>query len=824
MQYWAFLYLLFFLSFSLWAAPRTDENAAWNVNYNRDGREPKYYYGQWEGHDYFPSPDDWRKHPVYQVITDRVADGDPTNNELEYGGYDLYRVDARHGGDFLGLAERLHYIKSLGYTAVWISPIFQNEFNSYHGYGQVDFTLLDKRFGTLADFRHMVNKAHALGMYIIVDIVVNHLSDRLFFEGHPHGNAPFRFHTGEYRLLSKRLGKPYTDFDVVNQYFSSGRYETVYGSDGYPRFDPGGGSFWLSDFHHNGDLRDYGDPWQNHLGKIYGTLDDLRTTHPRVREKITAMTKALISSTDIDGIRMDTPMQVALEFFKSWTPEIKAHAARLGKTNFLIFGEHYCSRQRAATMIGRGKTPPMFGEFGGTIDQRVAMDSGINYRMYFDFFMPTLKYQSGGTGRGFEQYAKDQRTYDLYHPESQTHRYRQLNFYNNHDQWRLAWGQDGQQRTDLGSAMIGLWPGIPLFYYGDEQGFASRGTALDGWSREGLSTSKAWYDVPAWGRQNPAVGDNFNMTHPSFLHVQKIMNLRRAYPALHAPDTIYPRWVQVNGSNGILAYTMAKDDPSQWALVVHNTWSQPLSAGGSLGDFYSGWEEGQKIVNLLNPDEVIKLERYGTIPFLRLHGYESKVFVLEEKKRQLPPVVTRVSIPHDQHLLVSPEVMEIQFSQPMAVESLWEGLRINQQPVDASALAYDPQSHTLIYAGDFDDGLHTLSLEETIVLSAAGQPLFGSFQTRFRIGMNPMNPILNTQKDYLYTPGLVQSWGEGEISLMHQAPEAEFLRISWDAVRWRPWQPYRSMTTHRLRRGDVSKVHVQYWSHGSAAYFSYEER
>ena len=76
-------------------------------------------------------------------------------------------------------------------------------------------------------------------------------------------------------------------------------------SNRYPRTDPGGGSFWFSDFHHNGDLGDYGDPWQNHNGKIYGVLDDLRTEHSRVQDKIIAMTKSLITTTDIDGIRMD---------------------------------------------------------------------------------------------------------------------------------------------------------------------------------------------------------------------------------------------------------------------------------------------------------------------------------------------------------------------------------------------------------------------------------------------------------------------------------------------------------------------------------------
>src|SRR5439155_23567706 len=76
----------------------TPENTAWNVNVNSDPN-PAGYYGAWSNHTYFPSPDDWRKVPIYQFITDRFNDGDPSNNEVAYPGYDLRDFGARHGGD-----------------------------------------------------------------------------------------------------------------------------------------------------------------------------------------------------------------------------------------------------------------------------------------------------------------------------------------------------------------------------------------------------------------------------------------------------------------------------------------------------------------------------------------------------------------------------------------------------------------------------------------------------------------------------------------------------------------------------------------------------
>jgi alpha-1,3-glucan synthase len=377
------------------AAPWTAQNSAWNVNLNPD-TNPANYYGAWSNHVYFPSPDDWRKVPIYQFITDRFNDGEPANNELAYPGYNLRDVGARHGGDFLGVRDKLEYIRALGYKGIWISPVFQNRTNSYHGYGQIDYTLLDERFGTLADFRAMVSQAHALGLYVIVDIVVNHLENLYYFEGHPSDGAPFRLHSGEYQLLPRNPAETYTDFPVNNTWYPTGQYCDVFGDDGYRRTDTGSGSFWDSDLHHNGDLNDYSDPWQDHLGKIYGALDDLRNTHPRVQDKIIAMTKSLIASCDIDGIRMDTPMQVPRYFFQRWCPAVRAQAAALGKNDFFIFGEFYCSRERAATMVGRGKDPSMWGNSSAFLDGDFTMNGGINYRAYFDFFQSAVQNQSSG--------------------------------------------------------------------------------------------------------------------------------------------------------------------------------------------------------------------------------------------------------------------------------------------------------------------------------------------------------------------------------------------------------------------------------------------
>jgi len=807
---------------SIFAAPLRSDNSAWNVNRNPDGSNPAAYFGEWPGHTYFPSPSDWRKVPIYQFITDRFADGNPENNEGRHGGYNLYSVMDRHGGDFIGVKNQLAYIKSLGYQGIWISPIFQNRHNSYHGYGQIDFTVLDDRFGTLTEFRSMVDRAHELGMYVIVDIIVNHMSDLYHFEGFPNGNAPFKLHQGEYRLIPHNASEHYEDFKVNNTFNPSGKYTDVYDSFGWRVADDYAGlagSFWESDFHHNGDLRDYGNPWQNHLGKIYGSLDDLRTSHPRVQDKIIAMTKALVSSTDIDGIRMDTPMQVPLSFFKRWAPAVKAHAASLGKHNFFIFGEFYCERGRAATMVNRGKEPSMWGDPSWFISNDRGMDAGINYPLYWSFFQPAVKDQVNGNLQNLkESYYLDWLAFDFYNPWDQQHRYLHLNFYNNHDQWRVSVASDGFKKTDLGSAIIAFWPGIPLFYYGDEQNFSTFGTALDGWSREDMMTSLAWNNVDSVIKPNPARIDNFNMTHSQYRYVQKVMNVRAQYPALNQTDEVVERWKQVNNANGIYAFSRIYGTQKDWALVVFNTWKDTLSAGGSQGIFYTGWNEGDTIVNVMNPSETIKLGVGGRINTVWVGGYETKVFVRLDGVKPLQPVVTGSFPKHDDRVSGN-YTLRLFFSEAMDEASLKSSFRLNDQPVNAGSLNYDAAKRELTCTWNIPDGLHHFGLTGD-ARSAAGLKLMGPFRSRFRCGTDQniiCNPSATTDAALIANGS--PSVENKDITLHHKATGAEKFRVRNESGSWSTWMPYEPVTDWSLSSGMGTKtVTVQYWADNSAAY------
>jgi alpha-1,3-glucan synthase len=803
------------------AAPLEPANQAQNVNRNPDGSNPAAYFGEWPGHTYFPSAADWRKQSVYQFITDRFADGNPDNNEGKYGGYDLGSVASRHGGDFKGVTERLDYIKSLGYTAIWVSPIFQNRANSYHGYGQIDFTLLDDRFGTVAEMREMVDAAHARGIYVFADIIVNHMSDLFYFEGKKGVAAPFKLHTDEYKLQPYNANETYRDFWVDNTKYASGKYPEVYDYTGYPVYDDYGtaGSYWFSDFHHNGDLADYGNPWQNHLGKIYGSLDDLRTTHPRVQDKIIAMTKALISTVDIDGIRMDTPMQVPLNFFQNWSPAVRAHAASLGKNDFLIFGEFFCPRERAATMTGRGKTPPMYNKAQFIDNAKFTLHGGINYPMYW-WFGDALKNQvNGHLGEAKTLLDSDKGMFDFWNPARGEFRYSQFNFYNNHDQWRMSTAGDGFAKTDLGSAIIAFWPGVPTFYYGDEQGFKTNGTALDGWGREDMMTGLAWKAYPTVNGKNPCETDNFDMANPHYQWVQKLMNVRRQYPALQNGDEVVERWKQLNSGNGIYAYTRVWGAPKDWALVAWNTWSATLTAGGSLGTLNTGWNAGDVIVNVLNPNETYTLGAGGALASLSLAGYGSKVFVRKDNFKALDPVVTFVTPSHDQRVAQGNWTVRVRFSEDMDAASVKAAFRYDDLAVDAATLVWDPSTRQVEYAlAGIPDGIHTVRILES-AQTTAGRPLFGAFRARFRKGGDDnviANPAFTSDANLIQ----VSNANTGAVTLTHRAVGAQKLRVKNEGGAWSAWTAYQPQTAWQVAAGSgTRKVTVQYWADNSAAYY-----
>jgi glycosidase len=163
---------------------------------------------------------------MYLIMTDRFADGDPSNDQP---GYAPDAPRGWHGGDFRGIDEHLDYLRQLGVTTLWLTPILSNGDmpDSYHGYASVDLYAVDSHFGSLADYQHLVNDLHARGMKIVFDIVPNHIgvqhpwvrdpptSDWFHgsFEHHPH--VQFNF-----EKLVDPHSAPADSFDITHGWFT----------------------------------------------------------------------------------------------------------------------------------------------------------------------------------------------------------------------------------------------------------------------------------------------------------------------------------------------------------------------------------------------------------------------------------------------------------------------------------------------------------------------------------------------------------------------------------------------------------------------------
>src|SRR5436190_17746638 len=167
----------------------------------------------------FPSPEDWRDENIYFIFTDRFNDGDASNNNSESGTGAAYApTNSRdiHGGDFKGIEKKVDYLKSLGATAIWITPMVRNIGGSaYHGYGARDFYQLAPHLGTLTDLSNMVAACHSRGIKVVLDVVVNHSGDLISGDssaGYPTFKTPPAGYTMHYNSSTQHA----PPFNITN--------------------------------------------------------------------------------------------------------------------------------------------------------------------------------------------------------------------------------------------------------------------------------------------------------------------------------------------------------------------------------------------------------------------------------------------------------------------------------------------------------------------------------------------------------------------------------------------------------------------------------
>jgi cyclomaltodextrin glucanotransferase len=612
----------------------------------------------------------WQAQSIYQIVTDRFFDGNAANNNAD-GNYNPANSGSVHGGDFQGVEQKLDYIKALGATAIWISPVVLNGHGQFHGYAGRDFYSVDPHWGTLSNLQHMIQAAHARGLLVIDDVICNHGDDLIYstdsgwdaFLGPPAGYN-----------LRYRPGLQYA-----------------------APFNTNAANPSLTNlFHNNGRIPDYNTAQHYQLGELSG-LDDFRTESAYVRSNMVEIYKYWIGQAGFDGFRVDTTRQVEIGFWQYWCPAIHTYAASLGKSNFFMFGEVFDG------------SDSLCGSYTGTKSGGAfAQDSVLDYPLFFRV-SSVFATASGNTKQIEDRYNGIPANYD---PSAQM---RLVTFLDNHDNARFL-NASGSTVARLNVALAFLYTsrGIPCLYYGTEQAF-NGGT--DPNDREDMFDGQF--------EQGPSLGDNFNMTHPQFQMVARLNNFRRLYPALQT-GTHVNQWNNPSGP-GLFAY--ARRLNTQEVFVVFNTTnsSQVLPSRPTIHS------AGTTLVNLFDTNETAMVIAGSQTPPITVPGTTAKIFIAQSQWLPLDPVVTSNSPAHDSTSVSALTPLAVQFSQPMDTNSVMAAF--STIPPTIGDFAWSPAGDSFTYTpAPSWPGLTTMTVRiaDTAQAATTNKKLYAAFEARFR--------------------------------------------------------------------------------------------
>ena len=428
---------------------------------------------------------------IYFVMPDRYKDGDKKNNDN--GGFNTSLTAFYHGGDLKGLTgtcepgdDGLVRIKSLGFTAVWLTPVVTQQEaigagSGYHGYWGVDFLNVDPHLGTNADMLEFSKCAKKLGLKIILDVVTNHTGDVIKYRGN-EAYLPAE---------SKKLKNP----------------------------------AWLNDLNNYHNVGDMGSCWGvgncTKLGDFYG-LDDLATEKPVVYKGWAEVYGKWISQYGVSGFRVDTARHVDDKFFKNWSPLIQATAKKSNINDFTIFGEVFdYSTFNLMTYVRQNK---------------------IQTILDFPFQAKATEYASGYSNAAaltalFEN--------DDYYTSAQSSASNLVTFLGNHDVGRVGYTIASKRlqpagqllpRTNLANALMYFSRGIPVVYYGDEVGMTGSNSGKDQFARQDMFATdiELWKNETRVGGSPIGNGDAFTATSqsPVAQYLIKLAQIRRENPAL----------------------------------------------------------------------------------------------------------------------------------------------------------------------------------------------------------------------------------------------------------------------------------------------------
>ena len=546
-----------------------------------------------------PTPEfseDFRDETIYFVMTARFYDGDSSNNvhsDRDRG------ADKKNGdddpawrGDFKGLIERLDYIKALGFTAIWITPVVENASGyDFHGYHGVNLQKVDPRLESEgATYQDLIDAAHAKGMRVIQDIVLNHTGNSGEENLFPIVDRSYVLDKGvegnsvTTTAKSSALGKLGEFINIA----SKGKYSDY--NDPALATDKDGGTYqynardqWMKsdDFLWRKKV-DIG--WEDFTvttGQFAGDCMELNTENPEVYNYLTETYNGYIDM-GVDAFRIDTVKHMSrLTMNEIFIPSFKAAAAANGNDNFYMYGEVAC---RVSEIFNHGVTqvsPPYYtwkssktynwnhnstdgkdnlalckqeyddhaGDAGRLTSDNVflkgneyhepdySQSSGmgvIDYAMHFNFASAGKAWNAA---MAEDKYMNDS-SYNVVYVDS--HDYGPAidgrNDQDGNDLWRYEGGTDAWAEN---MCLMFTFRGIPCVYYGSEVEFMA-GARIDNYKEPLANTGRAYFGDYLEGEVTATDFSEFTasgsvqetLNKPLAKHLQRLNKIRAAVPAL----------------------------------------------------------------------------------------------------------------------------------------------------------------------------------------------------------------------------------------------------------------------------------------------------
>ena len=540
---------------------------------------------------------DARQESIYFLITTRFYDGDPSNNVHSWD--DVLAgnppTDPAWRGDFQGLVEKLDYIKALGFSAIWITPILENMSGyDYHGYHAVNFERVDPRYESPGyDFQRVIDEVHARDMKIYLDVVFNHSANfgeqNLFPMFAKDPNLPDTYPNLVNIAPPGRLPANYSELTGAQQ------YQARIAAMKSPTID-------AEHIYHNEQSLDW-EGYTVQTGQIAGDCVDLNTENPIVYNYLIDAYNVFIDM-GVDGFRVDTVKHISrLTFNETFNPAFKER----GGDNFFMFGE-VASRYR---QVWNNNIPAISVPFYSWAESQPypwsETDRLVNEASTFQHWQNN---QNPATQPSSNNHQLLNNTYRV--PDRSMSSGMDMidfpmhwNFANARDAFNLAVATDStyndatwnvvyvdshdyapdtapeNQRFALGQevwaenlSLMFTFRGIPTIYYGSEIEF-KKGHVIDVGPNMPLeNTGRAYFgnhitgdiEVLDFGVYANATGNMATtLNHPLAQHIRRLNLIRRAVPALQMGQ-----YSVENVSGGAMAFKRRYTDSSvdSFALVA----------------------------------------------------------------------------------------------------------------------------------------------------------------------------------------------------------------------------------------------------------------